>query len=193
MYSDLDTWALKPIDFWVPEHLREGGPVRAIVGLEWDQLDGDPWPGFADEPSYMTHVVQFCQWTLAAAPGHPLFRDAIRTTVERIADLSASKQTPISDLDITGYEVVTTSGPSAWTDVVFEELKRAEPSLTLNDLSDMKEPRLIGDILVLTIDGFGMGQPHSHSSKGNEIPEAALAKHGFRHSWLPNIPGKSIN
>ena len=36
VYADLDTWALKPIDAWVPEHLKAEGSVRAVVGLEWD-------------------------------------------------------------------------------------------------------------------------------------------------------------
>lgn len=68
VYSDLDTWAFQPVDRWVPRALLQqqqqgglGGQVRAIVGLEFDQLRGDPWPGFDGEPSYMTHVVQFCQ------------------------------------------------------------------------------------------------------------------------------------
>lgn len=187
VYSDLDTWAIKPIDAWVPEHLRDH--VKAVVGIEFDQLDGDPWPGFGDEPSYMTHVVQFCQWTLAAAPGHPLFENIITMSLERIEDLAAAHNTSIADLDPTGYEVVTTTGPSAWTDVVFEQLQKADPHLqSLKELSDMKESRLIGDILVLTIDGFGMGQPHSHSTADGSTPGAALVKHGFRHSWLPNVP-----
>lgn len=214
VYADLDTWAIKPIDAWVPEHLKADGSVRAIVGLKWDQLDGEPWLGFGDEPSYMTHVVQFCQWTLAAAPGHPLFENAIRTSVKRIAELAVAKEVSISDLDPIGYvrthfpniyckysilqmlqqesntqqEVVTTTGPSAWIDVVFEELKKADPTFqSLKELSAMKESRLLGDILVLTIDGFGMGQPHSHATSDGSIPDAALAKHGFRHSWLPSI------
>lgn len=71
---------------------------------------------------------------------------------------------------------------------MFEQLQKGDPKLRgLKELSGMKEPRLIGDILVLTIDGFGMGQPHSHSTADGSIPDAALAKHGFRHSWLPKI------
>lgn len=187
VYSDLDTWAFKSIDAWVPEELQ--GRVRAIVGIEFDQLDGDPWPGFGDEPSYMTHVVQFCQWTLAAAPGHPLFDSMIRHSLRRIEKLAAVHGTSISELAPTGFEVVTTTGPAAWTDVVFQQLQKADPGLkSLKQLSNMTEPRLIGDILVLTIDGFGMGQPHSHATNDGSIPDAALVKHNFRHSWLPNVP-----
>lgn len=185
VYSDLDTWAIKPVDDWVPEDLR--GQVKVVVGIKFDQLDGDPWPGFGDEPSYMTHVVQFCQWTLAAVPGHPLLDHVIKTSLERIDNLAAVKQTSISDLEPNGYEVITTTGPSAWTDVVFEHLQKADPSLqSLKELYDMKEWRLFGDVLVLTIGGFGM-EPHSHSTADGSTPDAALMKHGFRHSWLPNV------
>lgn len=103
VYTDLDTWAIKPINTWVPEHLKAEGRVQAVIGLEWDQLDGEPWPGFGDEPSYMTHVVQFCQWTFVAAPGHPLLENAIQTSIKRIADLATTKNSSISDLDPNGY------------------------------------------------------------------------------------------
>lgn len=81
-------------------------------------------------------------------------------------------------------EVVTTTGPSAWTDVVFEHLRKTDSNFTdLKQLSNMTQPRLIGDIMILTIDGFGMGQPHSQSTRDGSVPDAALAKHGFSGTW----------
>lgn len=181
VYSDLDTWAFKPIDAWVPQELR--GRVGAIIGLEFDQLDGDPWPGFGDEPSYMTHMVQFCQWTFAATPGHPFLASMIRRTMEKIESLATSHQSPLSELNVTGYEVVTSTGPAAWTDAVFEEIQKADPEIrSLTELSNLTETRLLGDILVLTIDGFGMGQPHSQSTPDPSDP-AVLVKHNFRQTW----------
>lgn len=101
IYSDLDTWTFKPVDAWVPEHMK--GQVGVIVGIEWDQLDGDRWPAFDNGPSDMTHEVQFCQWTLAGAAGHPLFKNAAMMSVERIAALAAARQESITDLDPTGH------------------------------------------------------------------------------------------
>lgn len=101
IYSDLDTWAFKPVDTWVPEHLK--GQVGAIVGIEWDQLGGDPWSAFDNGPSDMTHEVQFCQWTLAGAAGHPLFKNAALMSVERIAALAAARQESITELEPTGH------------------------------------------------------------------------------------------
>jgi mannosyltransferase OCH1-like enzyme len=79
------------------------GKVGAIVGIEWDQLDGKPWPAFDNGPSDMTHEVQFCQWTLAGAAGHPLFKNAAMMSVERIKALAAARQESITDLDPTGH------------------------------------------------------------------------------------------
>ncbi|KAL2280887.1 hypothetical protein FJTKL_12199 [Diaporthe vaccinii] len=187
VYSDLDTWALRPIDHRVPQYLR--GSVRAVVGIEFDQLDGEFPPGFGDEPSYMTHVVQFCQWTLAAVPRHPIYRTMVDETVRAVRSLAAEKETTVSNLRPSGYEVIITTGPAAWTDVVFRQLQTADPNLvSLRQLSNMTQPMLIGDVLVLTIDGFGMGQEHSHSTNDGSVPDAALLKHNFRHSWLPQYP-----
>ncbi|KAK7705122.1 hypothetical protein SLS63_014189 [Diaporthe eres] len=145
VYSDLDTWALRPIDHWVPQYLR--GSVRAVVGIEFDQLDGEFPPGFGDEPSYMTHVVQFCQWTLAAVPGHPIYRNMVDETVRAVRRLAAEKETTISNLRPSGYEVIITTGPAAWTDVVFRQLQTADPNLvSLRQLSNMTHPLLIGDV-----------------------------------------------
>lgn len=187
VYSDLDTWAFQPVDRWVPEGLlqQRGGQVRAIVGLEFDQLDGDTWPGFDGEPSYMTHVVQFCQWTIAAAPGHPLLANMLRRVVANTERLAAAHDLPVAELhlaNVKGYEVVTATGPGAWTEAVFEELQRADPTIeSLAELSNLTAPRLVEDILVLTIDGFGMGQPHSHATPDPSDP-AVLVKHNFRHT-----------
>lgn len=65
VYSDIDTVALKPINDWVPPEFRDR--ARLIVGIEYDRRDNDY--GWAEIP----HWVQFCQWTIAAAPHHPVF------------------------------------------------------------------------------------------------------------------------
>ncbi|KAM4059701.1 glycosyltransferase sugar-binding containing DXD motif domain-containing protein [Hirsutella rhossiliensis] len=77
-----------------------------------------------------------------------------------------------------------TTGPIAWTDVVFEQFRSFEPDfVSLRNLSDLQEPRLIGDILVLPIDGFGTGQLHSNSTHGDTVSKSALLRHRFGGSW----------
>lgn len=178
VYSDTDTVALKPIDDWVPAHLRD--KVSVVVGLEFDRRDGPAW---AD----ILHPVQFCQWTIAAAPGHPVFRKMVERILTKLDELSAEHGLPIEQLKPSSVEVMNSTGPAAWSEVVFHQLQEFDSSLTdFRNLSYMTEPKLIGDMLVLTIDGFGMGQPHSNSTNDGSIPAAALVKHLFKGSWRGN-------
>ncbi|KAL2264515.1 hypothetical protein VTJ83DRAFT_7025 [Remersonia thermophila] len=175
VYTDTDTIALKPIDKWVPEIVR--GHVAAVVGIEFDRRDGPAW-------SDILHWVQFCQWTIAAAPGHPLFRKMVQRVLDALDDLSAAHGVPIDQLKPSSFEVMNSTGPAAWSEVVFKQLQQYDPALKEHkNLSFMTEPRLIGNVLVLTIDGFGMGQVHSNSTNDGTIPEAALVKHLFKGGW----------
>ncbi|KAI1429042.1 alpha-1,6-mannosyltransferase Och1 [Xylaria sp. FL1777] len=177
VYTDIDTEALKPIDLWVPEKYRD--QAKVVIGIEWDQLNGGPW---AEIP----HRLQFCQWTIAAAPGHPLFLKMAYHTIHALENFAAEHNTTLDHLHLSSFDVMMSSGPAAWTEVVLEQLKELDHNVTdVTDFSGMKPtgPRLCGDILILTIDGFGMGQPHSNSTNDNSTPEAALLRHKFRGSW----------
>jgi alpha 1,6-mannosyltransferase len=178
VYSDTDVIARRPIDEWVPEALRD--KVNLIVGIEWDQQDR----GAVDT---IPHIVQFCQWTIAAAPGHPVFRRMTNRILASIELLKQKHSQPVlAKIEPDYFDVLNTTGPPSWTDAVFEELQLRDPSLTdTKDFSYLKEPRLVGDILVLAIDGFGMGQSHSGSTHDGSIPDQALISHRFRGSWKP--------
>lgn len=176
VYTDTDTVALRPIDEWVPEKYRDRAAV--VVGIEFDRRDG---PGWTD----ISHWVQFCQWTIAASPGHPVFGKMVDRILASLDDLVAAHGVPIGKLGkLDSFEVMNSTGPAAFTDVVFAQLQEYDPSLSdTKDLSYMEEPKLIGDILVLSIDGFGMGQPHSQSTSDGSIPEDALVRHLFNGAW----------
>ncbi|TEA16343.1 Initiation-specific alpha-1,6-mannosyltransferase [Colletotrichum sidae] len=175
VYTDTDTVALRPIDGWVPRELRSA--TRLVVGIEFDQRDGPPW---VDIP----HPLQFCQWTIAAAPGHPVFAKMARRALAAVEDLAREHGVPARELRPTSFEVMNSTGPAAWTDVVWEHLRTVRPELAdLRDLSYMEEPTLYGDVLVLPIDGFGMGQGHSGSTNDGSVPEDALVQHRFGGSW----------
>lgn len=176
VYTDTDTEALQPIDSWVPEEMRPD--VRLVVGIEFDRRGGHGW---AD----ISHSVQFCQWTIAAAPGHPVFEAMIRRVQHSVKTLSTRHGgRRLGEFALSSFDVMNSTGPAAWTDVVFEQLGRNNVSpVTADDLSFMTQPTRYGDILVVPIDGFGMGQAHSDSTDDGTIPEAALARHLFRGTW----------
>lgn len=174
VYTDTDTLALKPIDDWVPAPFRN--ETRLIVGIEFDQRNGGLW---ADIP----HALQFCQWTIAAAPGHPVFQRMVSRVITSLGEL-VSKYADDPEWTPTSLEVMNSTGPAAWTDVVWEYLQETDDSLTnIRNLSSLGPPRLFRDALVLPIDGFGVGQPHSGSTNDGSIPDGALVKHLFGGSW----------
>ncbi|KAF9872871.1 hypothetical protein CkaCkLH20_09734 [Colletotrichum karsti] len=175
VYTDVDTVALRPIDDWIPAGLRER--VRLVVGVEFDRREGGVWPD-------KTHWVQFCQWTIAAAPGHPVFRRMAARAVAALEGLEAAQGVPLGEVRLMTVDVANVTGVAAWTETVFGMLREYDETLRdVRMLSGMTEPRLVGDVLVLPIDGFGMGQPHSGSSNGRP-PEAALMRHLFHGSWM---------
>lgn len=175
VYSDIDTIAMKPIEAWIPRPLRDA--AKLVVGVEFDRRDGGMW-------SEIPHDLQFCQWTIAAAPGHPVFRAMADQALASLHELAVAYNTTTAELKPTSFETMNSTGPAAWTDVVFGQIQQARPDITtLANLSRIQEPQLYGDILVLGIDGFGMGQPHSGATNDGSIPDAALVKHLFRGSW----------
>lgn len=176
VYTDTDTVALKAIEDWVPLEFRS--KARLVAGIEYDRRDdAQQWPG-----TY--HHVSLCQWTIAAAPGHPIFEAMISHALEAFADLVDLHGKPLAELQPTDAEVLQSTGPAAWTAVVFQHLQEYDPSLnSTKDLSYMNEPTLFGDVLILPIDGFGIGQKHSHSTNDGSVPADALVKHQFHGSW----------
>jgi len=52
-----------------------------VVGIEFHKRDGGAW---AD----INHWVQFCQWTIDAAPGHPVFVRIMERMVASFGNLS---------------------------------------------------------------------------------------------------------
>ncbi|KUJ11299.1 uncharacterized protein LY89DRAFT_594840 [Mollisia scopiformis] len=169
VYSDMDTEMLRPLHDWVPDEYKSR--TKLIVGLEADQ--SPPVGG-------TTYEVQFCQWTLAGAAGHP----ALWGMVERILNEVQKRpfESPMKDVEFSDEEVLDITGPAGWTEVVYEYLsKAAGEEIGWRNLTGMRSPRLFGDILVLPIDAFASGVPHSGAS-GPGMGEA-FVKHQFQGSW----------
>ncbi|KYK60916.1 alpha-1,6-mannosyltransferase Och1 [Drechmeria coniospora] len=175
IYADLDVEAVRPFDEWVPAEYKDR--ARVVVGVEFDRLDGPNWNEVHED-------MQFAQWTIAAAPGHPLLRSMVRRVVSTLEAYVEEKGITLAELKAESADVMVLTGAAAWTDNVLAQLQRYEPAITsLRDLSGLKEPRLVGDILILPINGFGMGQSHSGSSNDGTIPHDAMTRHNFHGSW----------
>ncbi|KAJ9657465.1 hypothetical protein H2198_004341 [Neophaeococcomyces mojaviensis] len=166
--------ALKPISQWIPEQYKNF--TRVVIGVEYDQLNE------YDRHVSMPHSISLCQWTMAATANHPLLWYTIDEAMFAIHSLADYYKTDVEHLAPTDKDVIVTTGPSLWTATVIKHLRnRGYHNISYSDFSGLKKPKLIDDILILPIDAFGTGQPHSNSTK--EGSPDALARHQFSMSW----------
>lgn len=171
VYSDMDTSLLKPIRDWVPEKFKS--QTRAVVGIEFDQRGGG-WG--------MSYEVQFCQWTIASSPGHPLLWAMVSRIAANVVTLARLRHTSLWKLEFSDRDVLDITGPAAWTAEVYKALSDSVgEAVYWHNVTGLIEPRLFGDVLVLPINAFGTGQAHSGSARDGS--EDALVRHHFGGSW----------
>ncbi|KAM5346117.1 hypothetical protein ACJ41O_009122 [Fusarium nematophilum] len=171
-YSDLDTKPVKPLEEWLPAQLAP--KIRLIVAPEHDDgvHSGGKWP----------HPVQFCQWTIAAAPGHPALGRMIQRAVVGLQDLVAKQDIGIDRLSPSNGQVWNATGPPAWTEVIFEAIQKAAPDIaSYKDLSRLAEPRVFGDILLLPLDAFMTLSNEMRVLEG--AGQHQLVHHDFAGAW----------
>ncbi|KAK1973234.1 nucleotide-diphospho-sugar transferase, partial [Colletotrichum cereale] len=176
VYSDSDTYPLFPLRDWVPQGLRNN--VRLIVGIEADSQP--PIPG-------TTYPVQFGQWTIAGAKGHPIFWRMLRRVLVEVENRTKGDNFRAIDgkqkiLSFTNNDILRISGPAGWTEELFEYMSIVTATeVTWRNLTGLTDPVLLGDVLVLPIDGFTTGVGHSGASLENG--NATMVRHQFSGSW----------
>ncbi|MEW5308713.1 MAG: hypothetical protein WDW38_000651 [Sanguina aurantia] len=161
VYSDTDTVCLKPIRDWSSGQKD----VSLIVGVEADAKDIPDWA-----KSYGRQL-QMVQWTFAAAPGHPV----LANTFFRISKLLSH----MDPANISVKEVTATTGPSVWTDAVYDHI--AAQGKTWQSFMGMQAAQKVGDMYLLTITGFSPGV--GHMGAGTTAHPAACVQHMFDGSW----------
>lgn len=171
VYSDADTTLVRPIKDWVPAEFKDR--TKLIVGLEADALD-DPKP-----IGGTTYRVQFSQWTMAGATSHPVFWKMVDRILDKVAERVAQHREGFSNKD-----VLNMGGPAGWTEIIFEHIRQTTGrTLIWEDLTGMKKPKLFGDVLILPIDAFATGAPHSGASPVDNYTDQTLVLHSFRGDW----------
>ncbi|WWC92083.1 uncharacterized protein L201_007037 [Kwoniella dendrophila CBS 6074] len=224
IYSDTDTTLLKSPSEWGknPKLFHDGigwlsdsqserikknnedvddvlGKPSIIVGLEADVGDREDWFDWWPRP------IQIVQWTITAAPFHPIALNAllrIHHATAKAVEWSHSVNHSIKVLKDQGrYEdakalskvdvlnepknggpvgVMAWTGPGIWTDAVLSYL-RVKYGLVWTDLKDLREPLRVGDVVVLPVTGFspGVGNFGAQMSSHHQ----AMVEHAFAGSW----------
>jgi alpha 1,6-mannosyltransferase len=170
VYSDIDTSCLLHPDRWIPIDLG-AKTVNAIIGIEYDDI------------TYKMFVrpVSFCQWTLMAKPGHPIYETAVQRVMGNLDFLARRKRVALSELTLDKMEVLEATGPGMISDVVIQVLRDQGQNVTWEAFHDQKEPKLFGDVLILPINGFAASQKHSHA--GDPLYGEKYVQHHFGRSW----------
>ncbi|KAL5115270.1 hypothetical protein ACEQ8H_006862 [Pleosporales sp. CAS-2024a] len=180
VYADIDVEALRPVHRFIPERYNEAD-VDMIIGVEIDE------PAFVDHPVLGSKCMSFCQWTFAAKPRLPVMMRLIENIQEWIHELAEEKEVSMTELKLDFNEVISGTGPSAFTRAVLEQMtvQNNGREVTWDPFHDLVESRLIGGILVLNVEAFAAGQGHSDS--GNHDSRGALVKHHYHASGWPAL------
>ncbi|SCU89296.1 LAFA_0E17128g1_1 [Lachancea sp. 'fantastica'] len=115
IYSDMDTYPLKPLDSWPSVALDEKPHARLPIqyrGVQPESIVSAPEPGFVagieadpdrfDWNEWYARRIQFCQWTIQSKPGHPLLRELIiniTATTLASTNINSNVQAPAFILD----------------------------------------------------------------------------------------------
>ena len=181
VYSDIDVEALKPISRFTPERY-DPSQVDMVISVEIDQ------PEFADHAILGPKSMSFCQWTFLCKPRLPVMMRLVDHILEWLDGIAKQQGVSISDIHLDFDEVISGTGPSAFTNAILAEMSVSEGrTIEWDTFHNMQESKLVGGVLVLTVEAFAAGQGHSDS--GNHNARGALVKHHYHASgWPSNHP-----
>lgn len=180
IYADIDVEALKPVHRFISDHYKED-EIDMVIGIEIDQ------PNFKDHPILGKKSQSFCQWTFMCKPHLPVMMALVENIMAWLTDLATAQGVPISDIHLDFDEVISGTGPSAFTAAILSEMGRRaglSSPVRWDRFHDMDESHLVSGILVLDVEAFAAGQGHSDS--GNHNARGALVKHHYHASNWPS-------
>lgn len=198
VWCDIDTRPKQPVSNWIPPKYAD--KVNFVVGIENDHKGGQIWPS-------VPYTVQLAQYVVLAKPGHVVMAKLIERVCNRLRELidtrggkttrddglvlEARNVTSVEpragpDLHLHFDEVMSTTGPFPYTAVLMDYFtEQTGEEYTGNQFTSMKEPKLIGDVLVLPLDSFGwMSQLHTVE----EDDPMVKVIHLFIGSWRGSHP-----
>ncbi|RMZ82802.1 hypothetical protein DV738_g1601, partial [Chaetothyriales sp. CBS 135597] len=178
IYTDIDVEALRSVDRFIPSKFDERD-IDMVVGVEIDQ------PEFHAHKILGSKCMSFCQWTFMCKPRLPVMLKLVEHIIEWLKGVADEQNVPLSQIVLDFDEVISGTGPSAFTKAILEEMSEREGrEITWEPFHSLDEAKLVGGVLVLTVEAFAAGQGHSDS--GNHNAKQALVKHHYHASGWPN-------
>ncbi|EPE06425.1 glycosyltransferase family 32 protein [Ophiostoma piceae UAMH 11346] len=180
VYADIDVEAIKPMSKFVPERYNKRD-IDMVIGVEIDE------PDWRDHPILGQKSRSFCQWTFISKPQNPVMMDLIENIMVWLRGVADRQKVSISDVVLDFDEIITGTGPSAFTNAIIKHINRSRSGSNLVNwdvFHDLSESKLVGGVLVLTVEAFAAGQGHSDS--GNHDARSALVRHHYHASNWPS-------
>jgi len=169
IWADIDTFTLKPFDYWITGSGYNDTPSEVSV----EQLEREIGMVVGIE-SGRVNEYGVPQYLFSAKPGHPVLREVIARIVENAGEISM-----LVKLDrLREGDVITYTGPTLMTKVVQEWVKNRYDATfhVRNDFRDVKVPTRFGDILVLPWEAFSLRNSEMENPKH-------YAGHFVQGSW----------
>ena len=180
VYADIDVSAIKPVDDWITPAFPQKD-VGLVISVEIDE------PNFFSHPILGPKSESFCQWTFMAKPRHPVMLRLINNVLKWLEEIAKKQNVGIAEIELNFDEVLTGTGPSAFTSAVMAEMYAQTGEVQKWDKfhnMTQRGPTQVGDILVLTVEAFAAGQGHSNSN--NHDHPLALVRHHYHASLWPS-------
>lgn len=177
VYADIDVEALRPITRFLPSRFDERD-IDMVIGVEIDQ------PEFKDHPILGPKSMSFCQWTFMCKPKVPVMLHLVDNIISWIHGVARQQGVSISEVQLDFDAVLSGTGPSAFTRAMLKYMsEKVGYPVDWDAFHAMDESKVVGRVLVLTIEAFAAGQGHSDS--GNHNAKQALVKHHYHASKWP--------
>ncbi|KAK6503162.1 membrane-bound alpha-1,6- mannosyltransferase Initiation-specific [Arthrobotrys musiformis] len=178
IYNDMDTMCRKPIDTWFDDFWDYG----IVVGIECTIPIDPGLPLDLQLDSYkVVYAVQFLQWTIMAAPGHPVIARAIdelvRSVINDTVEDDGTVQWEIGDLWYEPMAILNVSGPGLWTRTVKQYINEQERrEVPDSEYVSMWDIEIYGDLLLLP-------QSRWAPTTSGQQDELSFLRHFWRGSW----------
>lgn len=181
VYADIDVEALRPLTKFIPERYDQRD-IDMVVGVEIDE------PDWKDHPILGPKSRSFCQWTFMCKPQLPVMMRLVEQIMTWLNGVAAEQGVPIADVKLDFDQIISGTGPSAFTNAIMAEMEVHNPTperkITWDMFHDLGESKVVSRVLVLTVEAFAAGQGHSDS--GNHDARAALVRHHYHASNWPS-------
>ncbi|KAK2812262.1 hypothetical protein FQN50_001620 [Emmonsiellopsis sp. PD_5] len=179
VWNDLDiTCGDTPIHNWIPEQYK--AKTNLVVGWEFDVGWGD------------NIIREFASWTMLASPGNvhieTIISDILDSIHDRVAEYNVSDPSQLTRSMV--GDVVDFTGPRRLTRSVFKSLSRQLGArVDWRNASELLEPRLIGDVLVLPGYAFARSSNKYEAFEGF-VPGPELVTHHYAGTWKNEVGGE---